>query len=293
MNGLDFGRRLVIGTPVTPKALLPSLGGSSFCVSFADPRDLDRVIELVGAQEILLLDNGAFSIWNTKRKIAAGRKVKLPKRLQFADQGDYRAAFWAWANEAQDYSSQAIAVIPDVIEGSEEENLLELSWALRGPESMAWFPERTMSIWHMNDSLDFLVTQARLMNFVGIGSCAEFDVQKKRPAYLARLREASEVIDQVERDHGRRPWIHLMRGLGVFGQAFRFESADSTNVAVNHCRHKAEHGDDRARFLADRVQADILAEAGEIQTETVLKTPSNWSDYPTLRPRFCDPGGRP
>ncbi len=268
MSGpIDFGRRLVIGTPVTPKALLPSLAGSSFCVSFADPRDLDRTIELVGDQEILLLDNGAFSIWNTKRRIAAGdAKAKLPKRLQFDDFGDYRAAFWAWANSAQDYAPQAIAVIPDVIEGSERANLEELSWALRGDDSLAWFPERTMSIWHMDDSLEYLETQARLMNFVGVGSCAEFDVQKNRAGYLARLAEASEVIDQVERDHGRRPWIHLMRGLGVFGQAFRFESADSTNVAVNHSRHKATHGDDRARFLRDRVQADILAEAGEIQT---------------------------
>ena len=280
---IDFGRRIVIGTPVTPKALLPSLAGSSFCVSFADPRDLDRVIELVGDQEILLLDNGAFSIWNAKR-----RGSKLAPRLRFDDFGDYRAAFWTWANEAQDYSPQAIAVIPDVIEGSENENLLELSWALRGDDALAMFPERTMSIWHMNDSLEYLETQARLMNFIGIGSCAEFDVQKKRAAYLARLAEASEVIDQVERDHGRRPWVHLMRGLGVFGKAFRFESADSTNVAVNHSRHKATHGDDRARYLRDRVESSIIAEAGVIETETVLKTPSNWSSYPTLRPEFVN-----
>jgi len=272
VSALDFGRRIVIGTPVTPKKLFASLAGSSFCVSHADPRDLDRAIEFVGDQEILLLDNGAFTHWRQGK-------------------GEIdRNKFWTWANAAQARSPQAVAVIPDVIEGSERANLEELSWALRGDEALAEFPERTMSIWHMNESLDQLVTMCRLMNFVGFGSCAEFDVQRKRADYLARIREASDVVDQVERDHGRRPWIHLMRGLGVFGQAFRFESADSTNVAVNHSRHKAEHGDDRARYLRDRVEAGILAEAGVIQhekgVETVHATPSNWSAYPTLRPKL-------
>ncbi len=281
---IDFGRRLVIGTPVTPKGLLPSLAGSSFCVSFADPRDLDRVIELVGQDEILLLDNGAFSIWNAKR-----RGAKLAPRLRFDDFGDYRAAFWTWANTAQDYSPQAIAVIPDVIQGSEEENLLELSWALRGDDSLAWFPERTMSIWHMNESLDFLETQARLMNFVGFGSCSEFDVTgttQERLAYRARLAEASEVIDQVERDHGRRPWIHLMRGLGVFPEFTRFDSADSTNIAVNHSRHKATHGDDRAAFMKRRTQGHIDAGLAEAEVEVVLSSISNFDDAPVLRPKL-------
>ena len=283
---IDFGRRIVIGTPVTPKALLPSLAGSSFCVSFADPRDLDRVTELVGETEILLLDNGAFSIWGAKK-----RGSKLPPRLRFDDFGDYRAAFWTWANTAQDYSPQAIAVIPDVIQGSERENLEELSWALRGDDSLAWFPERTMSIWHLNESLDFLETQARLMNFVGFGSCEEFDVTgttQERLAYRARLREASEVIDQVERDHGRRPWIHLMRGLGVFPEFTRFESADSTNVAVNHSRHKATHGADRAAFMKRRTEAQVAAGLAETEVEVITSSISNFADAPTLRPRIVN-----
>ena len=242
-------RRIVHGTPITPRHLLETLAGESFCVSFADPRDLDRCIELVGDDQILILDNGAFSIWQAKMK---GRK--LPKRLQFDTPADYREAFWRWANEAQDRCPQAVAVIPDVIEGSERDNLLELSWALR--ECMADYPERTMAIWHLDDSIDQLTTMAQVCNFIGMGSCAEFDVQGNKAVYMDRMRHASAAIDYVEQLHARRPWVHLMRGLGVLHELVRFESADSTNVARNHARHK-QHGDARCKMMADRISAKV------------------------------------
>jgi hypothetical protein len=261
-----FKRRIVVGTPVTPKALLPSLAGSSFCVSHADPRDLERVIELVGEEEILVLDNGAFSHWRQGHGAID------------------RTKFWRWANCAQARSPEAVAVIPDVIEGSENENLLEVSWALR--EELAEFPERTMAIWHLNESLEQLETLCRLMNFVGFGSCAQFDVQRKRSAYMDRIREASEVVDRVEREHDRRPWIHLMRGLGVFAELTRFESADSTNVAVNHSRYKAEHGDDRAAFLLRRTTSQIDDGVDRAAIEDVTSSVSNFDDAPTRRPKL-------
>jgi hypothetical protein len=269
MNSNIFKPRIVVGTPVTPKALLPSLAGSSFCVSHADPRDLDRVIELVGEDEILVLDNGAFTHWRQGR-----------------GQID-RNEFWTWANTAQDYSPQAIAVIPDVIEGSEKENLLEVSWALR--EELAEFPARTMAIWHLDESLDQLRKLCRLMNFVGFGSCQKFDVTgttEERLAYRARIAEASAVVDQVEHDHGRRPWIHLMRGLGVFPEFTRFESADSTNIAVNHTRLKAEHGDDRVRVMRARIQGQVDAGLDQAEIEEITSSISNFNDAPTRRPKL-------
>ena len=266
MNSEIFKPRIVVGTPVTPKSLFPSLAGSSFCVSHADPRDLDRAIEFVGEDEILVLDNGAFTHWRQGNGAID------------------RNEFWTWANEAQARSSQAVAVIPDVIEGSERENLLEISWALR--EEVADFPERTMAIWHLNESLDQLAKLCRIMNFVGFGSCAEFDVQRKRGDYLARIQEASEVVDQVEADHDRRPWIHLMRGLGVFAGLTRFESADSTNIAVNHSRYKAEHGDDRAAFMKRRIQAQVDAGLADMDIETITSSITNFNDAPTRRPKL-------
>jgi hypothetical protein len=264
MNSNTFKPRIVLGTPLTPKRLLHSLAGSSFCVSHYRPDDLEDCIQLVGQDEILLLDNGAFSFW----KQGKGRIN--------------RWRFWNWANEIQARSPQAVAVIPDVIEGDELENLVECSWALR--EGLAEFPERTMAIWHMDESLDQLAKLCRLLNFVGIGSCAQFDIQRKRKEFRTRIRQASAVIDQVEREHNRRPWVHLMRGLGIFDELVRFESADSTNVAVNHHRYKAEHGDDRARYLKSRVEGKILAGLSTKRIEAVTSSITNFAEAPTARP---------
>lgn len=262
----EFNRRVVIGTPVTPKHLLKTLAGSSFCVSFADPRDLYDCAELVGEDQILVLDNGAFTHWRQGKGAID------------------RDAFWKWANDAQYYCPQAVAVIPDVIEGSEYDNLLECSYAVRGDDCYADYPDRVMAIWHLNDSLEQLEKFARIFNFVGFGSCAEFDVQSKRSAYLARIREASAVLDRVEFEHGRRPWVHLMRGLGVFAELTRFESADSTNVAVNHHRLRATHGNNRARALADRIRDQVEAAANAADVEYVPHPTTNFHNAPFIRP---------
>jgi hypothetical protein len=210
---------VIHGTPITPVALLKQLAGESFCVSFAAPCQIEKVLELQDPAGMLLLDNGAFSHWRKG-------KGKID-----------RAAFFDWANDIQSRCDVAVAVIPDVIGGSEEENWMEAALAVRNYSD---FPERLAFCWHMNDSLEQLTKAARLFNVVAIGSCAEYDVQKNRQAYFARLREASAVLDYVEHFHGRRPWVHLMRGVAVLKDAVRFESADSTNVARNHCRTKGQ-----------------------------------------------------
>ncbi len=228
--------RLIHGTPITPAALLEQLAGESFCVSHADPRQLERCIELQDPDGMLLLDNGAFSHWR------AGK-----------GQID-RVKFFDWANDAQRACPVAVAVIPDVIEGSEEQNWMEAAIAVR---DLSEFPERLMFCWHMNESLDQLKRAALLFNFVAIGSCAEYDVQKNRKAYLARLREVSAVLDYVEFFCGRRPWVHLMRGLAVLPQAIRFDSADSTNIARNHCRTKGQPG--HVAAMAKKIKATVAA----------------------------------
>lgn len=233
-------RRVVHGTPITPNRLLDTLAGESFCVSFAAPQQLDRCIDLVGPEEILILDNGAFSHWR------AGKGA--------ID----REAFWTWANEAMDRCPQAVAVIPDIIEGSEADNLKEIALAIRG--GLAKYPERCMGIWHLNESQDFLSLQLKLLNFVGLGSCAEFDVQRQRARYLERLDHVRKTRAIIKAATGRAPWIHLMRGLGVFHEAAWAESADSTNVARNHCRHR-DQGDQRARNMADRIAGRIQGAA--------------------------------
>lgn len=252
--------RIVHGTPITPRRLLAQLAGGSFCVSFARPEQLEDAIALQGADGILLLDNGAFSTWKT-----TGAPID-------------RAAFFAWANDAQARSPVAVAVVPDIIGGDESANWIEAAYAVR---ELSDFPERLCFVWHMNDSLARLKEAAALFNFVAIGSCAEYDVQTNRRAYMARLRAASAQLDYVEHWYGRRPWVHLMRGLAVLKDCVRFESADSSNIARNHCRTKREP--DHVRTMAARIAAPI-ALAAAAAPRSSHGSPSNFGDSP--EPQF-------
>ena len=229
---------IIHGTPITPIRLLDQLGAASFCVSYASPEQLNQCIERQDPHGLLMLDNGAFSHWR------AGK-----------GQID-REAFFAWANAAQERCPVAVAVVPDVIEGSEEQNWTEAAHAVR---QLSRFPERLMFVWHMNDLLDQLERACQLFNFIAIGSCAEFDVQRNRAGYLARLREANHVINMVEALDQRRPWVHLMRGLAVFASAIRFDSANSTNVARNHCRTKGQPN--HVGVMAGRIAGPIMTAA--------------------------------
>lgn len=230
--------RIVHGLPITPARLINELRGESFCVSYADPRDLERAIRLVDKNGILVLDNGAFSVWRSGRgKVDA-------------------VGFFAWANSAMRVCDVAVACIPDVIMGSESENWEE---ARRAVHELSEFPERLMFVWHLNESLEALERAARLFNFVALGSCAEYDVAKNRKAYMERIGEANEVLNRVEFEYGRRPWTHLMRGLAVLPEAVRFNSADSTNIARNHCRRKGEPG--HVAAMAKRIRTGVARAA--------------------------------
>lgn len=224
--------RAVHVTPITPARHLSSLAGRSFCVSYAHPEQLHQVGPLVPEQGILLLDNGAFTTWRQGK--------------QFDEAG-----FWSWANEAQEIYPQAVAVIPDVIDGTEEENWVAAARAIRG--GLAEFPERTMFCWHTNDSLEQLTKACLLFNFLAIGSCQEHDIQTRYQAFLERIREANAQIEYVDTFYGRRPWVHVMRGLGKAHDFIRFDSADSSNLARNHWRYKGQPG--HVQLMADRIEA--------------------------------------
>lgn len=227
---IDTNRPVILhGLPITPAHLLEQLAGESFCVSFADSRQIERAIALQDPHGMLMLDNGAFSHWRSGRgKIDA-------------------AAFFAWANAIQARSAAAVAVVPDVIEGSELENWEEAQKA----RELSAHPDRLMFVWHMNDSLEQLLRAARTFRFIAIGSCAQYDVQSARDAYLARLEEARKVIDLASELVGVKRWVHLMRGTSVAPEALWVSSTDSTNVARNHCRTKGEP--EHVRTFADRI----------------------------------------
>lgn len=247
-------RHVIHGTPITPAALLDQMAGESFCVSFADPRQIEKIIKLQNPNGMLLLDNGAFSHWK-----------------QGKGQID-RQKFFDWANDIQRQSDVAVAVVPDIIEGDEEQNWMEAAYAVR---ELSDFPERLAFVWHMDDSMEQLKRAATLFNVVAIGSCAEYDIQKNRPAYMQRLKEASRMLDWVEVSRGRRPWVHLMRGVAVLPEAIRFESADSTNVARNHNRTRGQP--EHVATMVARVNQPTALAAAQAKVGPTSKT-SNFDD---------------
>jgi hypothetical protein len=249
-----MNRHAIYGLPLNPAHLLAQLAGASFCVSYGTRdrlgKQLDQAIELVGGDGILLVDNGAFT---------------LHKQGLSARDDSYLEGYEAWAAAILERCPQAVAVIPDIIDGSEEENAQLVRTTLLDRD-------RAMPIWHMHESLDYLLYLCEGHEYVGIGSSGEY-WQVGSPQWHARIAEAFAAIDAWERDSQGayiRPRLHMMRAQSQ-AHLFPFDSSDSTNVAMNHGRYRAEGEGHVARF-AERAAARIQAVAGPA-AEHQLKRP--------------------
>ena len=232
------------GTPITPKHLLQQMRGASFCVSYFAPAQLEDVIPLLGPDSVLLLDNGAFSAWR--------------KGLTLDEA--YWDGYWSWAKAILDRVPQAVAVIPDVIGGTVEENIRHYHEC---PETMWDYQDRLMIVWHLNEPLSYLrwMLESGFGN-IAFGSAGEFS-SVGTAAWDARIDEAFALIDELTLDlaHGiARPRVHMMRGLGQMRRGRHpFTTADSTNIARNHNRTKGQ-ADHVATFRA-RIEGDSFPPA--------------------------------
>lgn len=194
------------GTPISPRSVLETLAGRHFCVSYARPEDV-KVCHRIG--QSVMLDNGAFSIWRD------------PKRPPI----DWDA--WAaWADEWL-ASPTTWAVLPDSIDGGELDND-----ALLWRYADRFRPEQVAPVWHLHEPINRLRRLCRDHPRVCFGSSGAYaDVGN----VTWRIRVA-EAFDAIAEPDGRVPWIHMLRGMKLTGDAFPFASADSTDVARNHNR---------------------------------------------------------
>jgi hypothetical protein len=192
------------GTPITPQGKLLELAGRNFCVSFADPRQVGSCHEI---GQSVMLDNGAFSFWRTGK----------------ATDWD---AFYDWAEPWLEFPT-TWAVIPDVIDGSEEENDMLL---------VKWFQRRLPKgapVWHLHESLDRFQRLCHGYERVCIGSSGQFATVGS-DAWHRRMEQAPT-------------WLHMLRGMALSGSQYPFASVDSTDIARNHNRPQ-----NTPRLLADR-----------------------------------------
>lgn len=227
------------GTPITPISALMKLGGRHFCVSFARPDDVTRVHEI---GQSVMLDNGAFSIWQ-----------RALRERRDGDLVDW-TTFYEWADRWLDYPT-TWAVIPDVIDGGTQlQDALVREWP---------FGHRGAPVWHMDEPVDRLLRLTDEWPRVCIGSTAEYRVVLS-PAWRRRM---DETWNAVAVRHRRLPWLHMLRGMQLSGRHYPFASVDSTDVAQNHNRTRAG----KAPLLDD----------GEVRESDPLRMADRWDRMQT------------
>ena len=226
------------GGPITPDtcALKVWTARHAF-VSFAATQQMNLAAEVT---QSFALDNGAFTFW------------KQGKETQWTD-------FYHWVNVWRTHPGFDFAVVPDVIEGTEEENdQLAAEWP---------FPKHQAAVvWHINESIERFQRLAAKWPRVCIGSSGEYDVSSPTK-FLSR---ATEAIAAICDDYGRPICkLHGLRMLNptIFSQ-LPLSSADSTNVARNIGIDSAWRGtyqpkskETRAVILTERIESHNGAQA--------------------------------
>jgi hypothetical protein len=196
------------GTPITPRAKLLELAGRNFCVSFAEPRDLEVCHEI---GQSVMLDNGAYSFW----KAGAG-DVDLT----------------AYANWAYPWLAHRTTwcVIPDKIDGTEADNdRLLREWEVLTSDSRILL-EQCAPVWHMHESIRRLRELAVLYPRICLGSSGDYAKIGDERWH----RRMCEAMDALCGDGPAPCWLHMLRGLSLAGSDYPFASADSTSIAQNH-----------------------------------------------------------
>jgi len=201
--------------------------GRHAMVSYANKDDIAVIADCC---QSFVVDNGAFSIWRR------GGTLDINGYIE-------------WVREWHRHPGFDWALIPDVIDGSEEENkkLVE-NWSsdIRG-----------VPIWHFNESIDYLIFLAENFKFIAFGSAGEYSTVGTKKWWL-RTQEALAAIcvngQPITKIHGLR-----MLDPGIFTR-IPFSSADSTN-AVQNAGSLSRFGmylppsrGQRAEIIAERIE---------------------------------------
>jgi hypothetical protein len=191
------------GTPITPRKAIETMAGKHFCISYARPDDLKRCLQM---GQSLMLDNGAFSA--------------KTRGLPFDRDG-----FYAWVEPLLAHPHWA--VVPDVIDGTEEEQReMVKSWPFR--------KQMGIPVWHLGLSISYLIELCDSWGRVCFGSAGEY-WQIGTSKWCHRMDEAFNALVNA---YGKQiPWVHGMRMLGQSSGPWPLASADSTNVALHHAEY--------------------------------------------------------
>jgi hypothetical protein len=189
------------GLPITPaSAAAKVLSGRHAFVSFATPDQLEIAMEVC---QSFAIDNGAFSAWT------AGAPIT-----------DW-TPYYAWASECLKHPAADFAVIPDVIDGTEDENdFLCRTWPLG---------DKGVPVYHLHESLARLDRLSREWPRIALGSSGIY-ADPGSEAWWTRM---EKVMDTVCDGDVPRTKLHGLRMLDPSLRRIPFSSMDSTSVGRN------------------------------------------------------------
>lgn len=237
------------GGPITPQTCAYTVWHAGHAmVSWVNPVQ----IELAAAvSQSFALDNGAFTLWRQGGEV---------------DWRDY----YAWAGEWLAHPACDWALIPDVIEGTEDENDALIDEWPHGP--------RGVPVWHLNESVERLEKLAMFWPRIALGSADEYDVSRPK-ACVNRLAETLPAIC----DEAGRPRVKL-HGLRMLNSEvitrIPLASGDSTNIARNIGIDMAWYGSYTP--ITKELRAQVLKERMEMHHVPATLTEIPWPKDATL-----------
>lgn len=234
------------GTPMGGKSLdvCHSLKGRHALIPFFRPDNLAIAMEVC---QSFVLDNSAFSLW------------KKGGYVPFAE-------YHTWVHSLEGHPGLDWCLIPDKIDGTEEENIaLVTRWQREG------FGVLSVPVWHLHESLEWLAYLVDKFQIVALGSSGQW-ATPGTDGWWQRMEQAMGVAcNSIGRPKAR---LHGLRMLdpAIFTR-LPLSSADSTNAAVNSGSinrfgmYTPVSAAARAVVIMDRIEAHNSAAAWAASTQ--------------------------
>lgn len=190
------------GTPLTPvEVAYRVLRARHAFISYANPETLPIATEVC---QSFALDNGAFSVWRR------------------GDEPDW-VGYYEWVGDVSRRPNFDWAIIPDMIDGTEEEN----------DKLIAECPlSRTIGVpvWHLHESIKKLERLCDEWHRVALGSSGAYDTPGSNQWWMRMQQAMSAICDE---DGYPKAKLHGLRMLNPALFSIPFSSCDSTNIAQN------------------------------------------------------------
>ncbi len=239
--------RVYHGTPLggTRIDVARFASGRHCLIPFLRPEDLPVVAEACTG---FCFDNSAYTAWKQGNAIE--------------DWGPY----YKWCKQWSRHPGFDFALIPDVIDGSEQDNadLIKI-W-----DKKMWHPHyvQGVPVWHMHESLERLQRLSERFRYVALGSSGDYPTPGL-PKWWDRMADAMEVVCD---DQGLpRCKLHGLRMAAADITArIPFASVDSTNVAQNKSSgrpYPCPTSIQRAELIAGRMESQLGAKSWTVPSK--------------------------